>query len=94
MGKCQVHVKVGGYHYRQNPKAEKEILNGKVGLEAANSAAFAVRSCIDGRGKYGVSTARPGKNRAHALVYTADGISMNDNAKKNTLLRALYRADV
>lgn len=96
MGKCQVHVKVGEYKYKHNIGSEREFLNGPMGKQAATKAAQAVLASANaiGSGRYGISTAQAGKNRAHALVFTADGKSMKDNAEKNTLLRALHGANV
>lgn len=38
---------------------------------------------------YKVSPGRPGKMRAHAIVYTGDMHSVNSNRRHNTLLKAL-----
>ena len=67
------------------------IGNSGPAMDACTQVAEEVKGRADSTGSatYGIKSARPGKNRCHAFVYTPDRHAMNSNAKHNTLVKAI-----
>ena len=78
--------------YKPLPKGIRAVLNSSemCGLctDKANEIAARANGMFGASG-YEVSPGRPGKNRAHAIVYTGDMHSVNSNRLHNTLQKSL-----
>jgi len=78
--------------YKTKPAGMKMILN-SAGMQAAvTQAAQGIQgraSSMFGASNYGLSPARPGKFRCHAIVYTADRYAIRSNALHQTLLKSI-----
>lgn len=76
--------------YKPNRSARRQILNSEAAVDAVARRAERVKAAADSMGGATYAhDARPGKNRAHAIVYTPSRHAMYSNAKHNTLLKAL-----
>lgn len=78
--------------YKPNGRGLRAMLNsdGMCGECTAKAEEIAARANgMYGASGYQVSPGRPGKNRAHAIVYTGDLHSMRSNRLHNTLLKSL-----
>lgn len=78
--------------YRPNSGGMRQMLNSPemCGMCTDRAEEIAARANgMFGASGYGVSPGRPGKNRAHAIVYTGDLHSMRSNRLHNTLLKSL-----
>lgn len=78
--------------YKTKPAGMRELLNGPGLQGAVTEAASGIQgraSSMFGASNYGLSPARPGKNRCHAIVYTADTYAIRSNALHNTLLKSI-----
>lgn len=78
--------------YKPNPSGMRQLLNSKeycgMCTDKANEIAGRANGMYGASG-YQVSPGRPGKNRAHAIVYTGDMHSVNSNRLHNTLQKSL-----
>ena len=78
--------------YKPNPKGIREVLNGDeacgICTQVANQIAGRANGMFDASG-YIVDPGRPGKNRAHAIVYTGDIHTIRSNRLHNTLQKSL-----
>lgn len=78
--------------YVVKPEGFRELFNSAGACELctqkANEIAARANGMFDASG-YQVSPGRPGKNRAHAIVYTGDMHSVNSNRVHNTLRKSL-----
>lgn len=89
MARPSVTVRVG--KFRPDRDGIREVARSK-GVQAAvdgiaAQVADSAEAMCEGAA-YGHDV-QPGKNRAHALAYTANYPAMRDNARNNTLLKAL-----
>ena len=78
--------------YKPNFAGIRSVLNGEGAQAAVNQAAQEIhgRACgMFGASNYGISEARPGKNRCHAIVYTADIYAIRSNALHQTLQKSI-----
>lgn len=76
--------------YKPNRAAQRAILNSDAAVAAVEREAARVNALADSMGGATYAhDARPGRNRAHAIVYTPSRHAMYSNAKHNTLLKAL-----
>lgn len=78
--------------YKTNPNGMRELLNGPGIQQAVTEAASGIQgraSSMFGATNYGLSPARPGKNRCHAIVYTGDTYAIRSNALHQTLLKSI-----
>lgn len=69
-----------------------EVMNGSAVMGLLQQYTDGIRDAADsmGHGRY-VCDVRPGKNRAHGRVRTDDVVARVDNARNNTLLKAMGR---
>lgn len=81
------HVRI---RYVSNASFARQVLNSEavVGVVAARGEEVKARADAMGSATY-ATNARPGRRRAHAIVYTPDERAIRSNAKHNSLLRAL-----
>ena len=80
--------------FKLKPSGVYEILNGAGAQALTTQAAQEIQgraSSMFGASNYGLSEARPGKHRCHAIVYTADLHAMRSNALHQTLQKSLGR---
>lgn len=78
--------------YRPNRAGMRELMNGDAACHECTVRAEEIADRANGMyaaGGYEVSPGQPGKNRAHAIVYTGDIHSMRSNRLHNTLLKSL-----
>ena len=81
-----------GFRYEPKPKGIIEQLNSAAACDICTEKANEIASRANGMFKasgYQVSPGRPGKKRAHAIVYTGDMHSVNSNRLHNTLRKSL-----
>ena len=77
--------------YVENQGGIRRIANGREAMRAVDSRAKAIRdraAGMYGAESYGIKKAKPGRNRCHAIVYTADRYAMNSNRLHGTLRKA------
>ena len=78
--------------YKPKKAGMRMILN-SAGMQAAVTAAAQEiqgrASSMFGASNYGISEARPGKFRCHAIVYTADIYAIRSNALHQTLQKSI-----
>lgn len=72
-----------------NSDGARAILNSPEVQAALLQKAEAIAKRAKGFGGNYVADVQPGKNRAHALVKTADGKAAYSNAKHNSLLKSV-----
>jgi len=78
--------------YKPNPNGMRSLLNSDDYCKLCTSEANVIAARANGMygaGGYEVSPGRPGRNRAHAIVYTGDMHSVNSNRLHNTLQKAI-----
>ena len=78
--------------YKTNPNGMRELLNSPGMQQAVTEAAEGIQvraQSMFGATNYGLSPARPGKNRCHAIVYTGDTYAIRSNALHQTLLKSI-----
>lgn len=71
---------------------ERRILNSEECCEVVTGPAVQIAGTANsmfGASGYDVSPGRPGRARAHAIVYTGDRHSMNSNRLHNTLQKSI-----
>lgn len=75
-----------------NPGGYRAVMNGDACMGVLQQYADGIRDAADamGHGRY-VCDVRPGVNRAHGRVRTDDVVARVDNARNNTLLKAMGR---
>lgn len=76
----------------ENKNGVSQLLNGSGAMQAVTQHATEIQgraSGMFGASNYGLSPARPGKTRCHAIVYTGDKYAVNSNRLHNTLLKSL-----
>lgn len=78
--------------YKPKRGGHRAFLNGdgacSLVTKEANAIASRANAMFDASG-YAVKPGRPGKNRAHAIVYTGDLHTMRSNRLHNTLQKSL-----
>lgn len=78
--------------YRRNDAGMRDLMNSPNMCESCTDGANGIAARANGMfgaSGYEVSPGRPGRNRAHAIVYTGDIHSMRSNRLHNTLLKSL-----
>jgi hypothetical protein len=78
--------------YKTKKSGMRMVLNSEGMQRVVTQAARDIRSRANtmfGASSYGLSEARPGKMRCHAIVYTGDRYAMRSNAVHQTLLKAI-----
>ena len=78
--------------YRPRSAGVREVLNSREACAMCTEKAQAIAARANGMfgaSGYEVSPGRPGKVRAHAIVYTGDAHSVNSNRVHNTLQKSL-----
>jgi len=83
---------MGSVEYRPVPGSKTKILNGPGVLALVDSKAEAIRSRaanMYGAYGYGRKPARTGYGSAHSVVFTASRYAKWENARKNTLSKAM-----
>ena len=81
-----------GFKYVPKSKGIIEQLNSAAACDLCTQKAREIAARANGMFKasgYQVSPGRPGKKRAHAIVYTGDMHSVNSNRVHNTLRKSL-----
>lgn len=77
--------------YVHNAEGIRKVANGRAVRKAVDARAEAIRGKAAGMyaaDAYRIKKARPGKNRCHAIVYTADAHAINSNRLHGTLRKA------
>lgn len=82
---------MGSVRYKPSAAAKRKILNSPACVAMVDQHAQRVKAAADAMGgaTYAADT-RPGRVRAHGIVYTPSEHAIRSNAKHNTLLKALY----
>ena len=78
--------------YRPVPGSKNQILNGPGVLALVDSKAEAIRSKaagMYGATSYGKKPARTGRGSAHSVVFTMSRYAKWENARRNTLSKAM-----
>lgn len=76
--------------YVSNRSFARQVLNSDAAVSIVAGKGEEVKARADSMGRATYATdAMPGRNRAHAIVYTPDDHAVHSNAKHNSLLRAL-----
>lgn len=77
--------------FKPNRAAPREVLNSAEALDAVERATARVHAAADSMGSAAYAhDVRPGRNRAHGIVYTPSEHAIRSNAKHNSLLKALH----
>lgn len=77
--------------YAENRDGIRKVANGREAMRAVDARAKAIRdraAGMYGADGYAVKKARPGRNRCHAIVHTADAHAINSNRLHGTLRKA------